>query len=436
VSRGRVEITENTLNARLSYERITGTDGKGTQYDGVQPKATNDGQIVASYRIQSHFDIKRDYNPQTGEQLNIVEENTTDRPWYQREYFRVDWSQNLVTDSYDYDTLSLVGVIGGVKSEPFAYTVLDPASPDAPHFVPADGYFDVTNKVYATPQMLDLSAFGESGTLPACLLQGAYVSGGTYPWANCNPTELTIRESYRKVVDTDYEPTNHDGVRFQTLGAFNTDYRRGYARNYGLIDQEWTRFLARYNIWQQSHYYADPSNADPAKRGPIACATKVTTEEATGDPEADPNRDTDGNGTADECEGAGAGARCDVYTQKCTLPYRERQTRTIPWYVAGDTTLFDPTNWATLEWDLALKTAVQTSRLTECRAAGGSDCDHSFPMWRGQQDDTDEAVRIARDVDVCRRTKGWTSGACDDRRTRGSARGSSNKNARPAAKAK
>src|SRR6266404_6176103 len=31
VSRVRWEITEETLNARLSYERITGTDGKGNQ---------------------------------------------------------------------------------------------------------------------------------------------------------------------------------------------------------------------------------------------------------------------------------------------------------------------------------------------------------------------------------------------------------------------
>ena len=51
------------------------------------------------FNITSHFDISRDYNPQTGEELNIIVENTTDRPWYQREYFRVDWSKNLVTDA-------------------------------------------------------------------------------------------------------------------------------------------------------------------------------------------------------------------------------------------------------------------------------------------------------------------------------------------------
>src|SRR5215467_10837889 len=43
LSRIRWEITEDTLNARLSYERITGTDDKGNQYSGVAPKASNDG---------------------------------------------------------------------------------------------------------------------------------------------------------------------------------------------------------------------------------------------------------------------------------------------------------------------------------------------------------------------------------------------------------
>src|SRR5450755_4405376 len=55
MSRIRWEITENTLNARLSYERIAGTDDKGNQYSGVQLNASNDGQIIASYTIESQF---------------------------------------------------------------------------------------------------------------------------------------------------------------------------------------------------------------------------------------------------------------------------------------------------------------------------------------------------------------------------------------------
>ncbi len=59
---------------RLAYERVKDTDGEGIG------NATNDGMVVASYPITSHFDIRRQYNPSTGGQLNVIEENTQDRP--------------------------------------------------------------------------------------------------------------------------------------------------------------------------------------------------------------------------------------------------------------------------------------------------------------------------------------------------------------------
>ena len=58
-----------------------------------------EGAVVAAFAIASHFDIRRAYNPQTGEEMNVIEENTVDRPWHLRDYFRVDWSSNLVTDA-------------------------------------------------------------------------------------------------------------------------------------------------------------------------------------------------------------------------------------------------------------------------------------------------------------------------------------------------
>src|SRR3954471_12927637 len=123
ISRIRWEITEKYLNARLSYERISTSDGKGNQVDGLVKKKVNDGQIVASYSITSHFDIRRSYNPTTGEEQNVIEENTTDRPWYQRAYMHVDWSTNMATDAYDFDVLSVLGIYGAVTYEPLAYTV-------------------------------------------------------------------------------------------------------------------------------------------------------------------------------------------------------------------------------------------------------------------------------------------------------------------------
>lgn len=414
VSRIKWEVTENQLNARLSYERIQGTDGKGNTYAGLTKKSSNDGQIVASYVISSHFDIRRDYNQTTGEESNVVVENTSDRPWNECEYMRVDWSRNLATDAYDFDTLSALGLGGGITYEPLAYYVNDPASPDAPQFDPDSGYFDITTKAFAAPAMIDLSSLGWGiDKFPSCKLPGDF-SGGSEPYGNCNPIEITLRHSFKKVVDKDYEPSDIDGVRFSAFGIFNFDYRYGYDRNYGILDNQWRRFAARYNLWERSHVYADPA----AMTGPIACATKDTTEAPTGSAASDPNRDQDQDGTADECVDAGPGSQCDVFNQKCTLPYAERTPVTIPWYIGGDTSkdLFEATNWATEEWDLAMKTAIQTARLVECRRTGGdaADCKSRFPMWTGQQDDIDEAVAFSRDLNTCRREKGWDAKECDD----------------------
>jgi hypothetical protein len=416
ISRIKWEVTEGFLNARLAYERIKDSDGKGTEYNGTKKKTSNDGQIVASYRIQSHFDIRRSYNPQTGEESNVIEENQSDRSWNEREYFRVDWSQNFATDAYDYDTLSMLGLFGSIQYEPLSYTVLDPADENAPHFDPEQGYFDVTNKAFAKPALLDLSSLGWGiDTFPACMLPGEF-AGGTDPYGNCNPVEITIRQSFKRVVDKDYEPMDVDGYRFQALGNFTTEYK-GYERNYGMLDNRWFRFADRYNIWERSHFYGSPAEM----KDDVQCDTQAKTAEMTGDPAADPNRDSDKNGTVDECEEVTAksgfgGSKCDVFKGKCTLPYRARKSVTIPWYLAGNTDeeLFEATDWAVQEWDLSFKATINSTRYAECMKTGGTvdQCAKDYPMWSGQQDDIDDASEITRDLYACYRTQGWGNAGC------------------------
>jgi hypothetical protein len=428
VSRIKWEITEEYLNGRLAYERINDTDSKGNPIDGLSGarKTTNDGQIVCSFRISSHFDIKRSYNPTTGEPLNVIEENQSDRPWYDREYFRVDWGANHATDAYQFDTLSLIGVYGSVDYEPLGYYVADPNDPDAPHFATEEGYFDITTKAFAKPKQIDLSSLGWGiDRFPACMLPGEF-AGGTQPYGNCNPVELTLRHSFRQVVDNDFEPALSDGLRFQAFGHWAvSNVRMGYERNYGMVDDKWLRLISRYNIWERSHYYADPV----AMTGEIPCATHDTTVVPTGDPNADANRDVlpkdgrgpgqDGNGTADECEEVTArtqlaGSQCDIVKGRCTLPYVARTTKTIPWYVTGnvDEDLFEASLWGTQEWDLSIKAAVQTARLVECRKTA-TDCDSFFPMFQGQMDDYKDAVDVAREHEMCQRSKGWDNPECE-----------------------
>lgn len=340
------EITEEKLIARLAYERIEGATGNGID-------ETNTGQIAAAFAIQKHFDVRRDYNPQTGEDLNVVVENESDRPWYEREFMRVDWSQNLITTGYELDTLAAMKIFADepLVYEPVAYSVKDPSDPDAPVFEAKTGYFDITNKVYVQPQILD-TPFGK---FPACFFSPDVLSGGA-PIADCNPVEVKIRLSFRKVEDRDYQPVDWDGTRMDMFGMFTTAERRGYQRNYGIVDDRWYRFASRHNIWQESHARLNGEL--------VACNTEETTP-----PGADPDRDTPTiTGTADECDAVGGGSRCDKFVHACTMPYSERKIRTTPFYYGPDS---DPTLWesvrdAVSQWDVALRHTVLTSRYTEC----------------------------------------------------------------------
>jgi hypothetical protein len=395
-------IQEDLLIGRLTYERVADSDGKGAG------KHTDDGIIVVAYPITSHFDIRRDYNRATGEESNVIVENQSDRPWFQREYFRVDWSRNLNVDSYEFDTLSQMGIYGGIQYESLNYFVSDPYHEDAPHFDVETGYFDVTNKAFATPQLIDLSSLGWGlDKFPACWLDPDF-SGGSAPSGNCNPVEITIRQSFRRVVDKDYEPAEWDGHRFKAYGAFYED-RYGFARNYGMSDTKWHRFITRYNIWERSHHYTDPVTMT----GETECYTPTTTPDGM-----DPHRDVDGDGTEDECAAVGRGSRCDVFKQRCTLPYRDRKPVAQAWYYTNnsDMTFFEGTEWATHEWDVALRSAVQTALYSECVRTSLTDatgtplteegrrekCAYEHPVMFGQMEVIQDAIAVAREVDDCR----------------------------------
>ncbi len=408
LSRVKFVIQEKQLIARLTYERIKNSDGKGVG------RASKDGIIVAVYPIESHFDIKRSYNPTTGEELNVLEENSSDRPWYEREYMRVDWSKNLNTDSYDFDTLSQMGIYGGISYEPLAYYINDPSDENAPHFAENDGYLDVTNKAFAVPGTIDLAYLGWGiDRFPSCMLPPE-IGGGTAPTGNCNPVELTIRQAFRKIQDHDVEPEEWDGYKFQAFGAFTAD-RYGYTRNYGMTDSDWHRMIARHSIWQRSHYYDDPA----AMTGAVECYKPDTTKYGE-----DPHRDVMGkgnsvnklpDGTEDECQAVNSktdangnalhrGSRCDTFTQKCTLPFRDRETKTLAWYytTGSNPDYFEGSRWAVLEWDVALRSAVVTARYAECMRAGDPSCSTQYPVLTGQMDDDADAVALTREVEDCR----------------------------------
>jgi hypothetical protein len=425
LARIKWEISEDVLLARRTYEHIEDVDGRGA-------RTTNDGLVVAAFAIDSHFDIKRGYNPSTGEELNVIEENTTDSPWYERKFMRVDWSQNLISSSLDWDPLAFDSMLGpNYEVEPLAYYVEDPNHPDAPVFDAEAGYFDITNKVFVTPATLTV----EGITLPTCFWYGAWVEGGDYETGVCESTELKIRMSFLRVPQagepgySDYLPQHYDGARMSAFGAFYVE-RKGYDAQYGVIDNRWYRFLQRFNIWERS-------STD------VVCATQETY--ASG---LDPNRDDDHDGTDDECQDAGAGSMCNVFRQRCTMPFARRQPRPVVWHYhmgSDDELLFEFTERAVQEWDVALRLAVQAARYVECvrtrtrsvrgiRAVGGAyledpaaqanlplvraSCKTAYPIaghaeGRGQVDGAE--LESVRDVLRCWDRHGREARACQPR---------------------
>lgn len=388
VDRIRWEITENLLLARRSYAQNPGADDKGD-------KGHPDGTLVAAYPIASHFDIRREYNPSTGEELNVVSENTSDRPWYERKFMRVDWSINVVETPLWYDMFA-GKALGNLEITPLAYYVNDASHPDAPHFVPEEGYFDVTSKFWVEPeQILD----GSGSAVPMCWLASLYTGSAT---DNCDPQEAVVRSSYWKVEnvdpDEDFEPFENTLATLDIIGnpgglgdsgtvGIVTPPRVEWDPQYAYTDAGFRKLMHHHNIWQQSHLtIGSCSKHSDCDRGvclPSGMCSVACNYEA--------RRDSNGNGTDDQCENddtgydGSEGSQCSV-ANRCTIPYRDREIQPVGFWMNKETpeALTDEvdkngnfvargaTEDLVYSWNQLLEHSVAKAREVECRRTGGS----------------------------------------------------------------
>ncbi len=384
VDRVRWEVTEDLLIARKAYQIADGQDNKGVpqsdplnlaQKDKGFTKTPN-GTIVAAYKIEKHFDIRKSYNAATGEEQNVIEENDADRPWHQREYMRVDWSKNLVgQENPMWDEMFTGKAFGKFDILPSSYAVTDPTSDDAVHFENSKGYLDITNRYTLTPAMSD-SPFGDvSGKVPTCMAVGIYTGSSTY---ECDPQQATVRSSFLKIdQDNDFEPLENTKATLDIVGnpggignsnsvGVVSAGRQAYDPQYGFTDQLFHRFAYIHNVWKKSHQQ-------------VAC---------------DSNEDANGDGTADQCSSdithyAGkSGSQCDVIVKKCTIPVRDRELKTIGYWLnkeapdalqdqvgpdgkpTGPRGTFEDLFYS---WNQLMKVAIATSREVECRRTGDGD---------------------------------------------------------------
>lgn len=187
----RWDITENMLIAYRSYEFVPYAEGltdEGRDFFGSP---------IAAYTIQSHFDIQRDYNRTTGVDSNVLVENTTDRPWYERQYLRVDWSTNRVgspttfwTGFTNYpDAFFSAAALAGYYTQGHEETNIY-----RPTFT--ENYFDVTNQYAVKPSEYYCAVMLLFNSVP-----------------RCGAANVKVRVSFRKVdANDDYEPLYYPDV--------------------------------------------------------------------------------------------------------------------------------------------------------------------------------------------------------------------------------
>ncbi len=346
------EIQEEFLIARRTYEAIAGSEPQG-----INGTTDAQGAAVAAYRIDSHFDIRRQYNPVTGEELNVIVENTTDRPWFDREYMRVDWSENVISDP---NFMMLARYFNGLQAEAVAWDVdiNDPTNPNRPRFERVDpedegsalGYMEITNKMFVRP--VETEVWGMR--LPSCML-AQWFSG--YP-EDCTSNEITVRHSFLRVdEDRDYAPLAYSGDRMDRFGYFITE-RPGYDPAYGLIEPARYRFANRHNLWAQSHRRAADGEL-------MRCTVNADCDDGRGSVcDLDLGRANRWADDAGHIQGA------------CTIAYRDREVRPVVYHVSENlpADLLPEMDLTQSEWNRAFVETVASLRENECRDHGGADC--------------------------------------------------------------
>lgn len=245
IERIRWRIEEDMLWGYRDWEYVPGSETQG--YEGSDYY----GSPVVAYAIKEHFDIRRSYNAQTGEETNVTEKNT-ERNWNERKYMVVDWAQNLAP-TYGLINWTFGIPISDVTSSAYYVQEHELDNPDRARI--GEDYIDVVGKYQVWPDFL------------GCWYQ-------YYEAVDCGPGEIHVRQSFLKVDPAnDYQTmpfpdavdqVDDDGnyVRdangkikripiFERFGDYRLD-RLTYNQDYGRTDSGVERRVNRFDIWQKS----------------------------------------------------------------------------------------------------------------------------------------------------------------------------------------
>jgi hypothetical protein len=242
------EIQQQYLVGYRAYERVPGSDsdadhgqnsGGGAQavapgYGSGRDPSLFKGNPIVAYPILDQVDVIRDYNPRTGEQTNVIREDTVDRPWHERAYIRVDWSRNLVAN------FEFISTARSIEPTNSGYVEENEGGPDAfLKHTDEQGdvdYFDFTERLFVEP------------TDNGCLLSWNYRLG------DCTGDEVKVRTSFLRVDEereADYVPMAYDDQRQGEFGYFRIE-RPTYDRRRGVTWSGAQQLVTRFDLWRNS----------------------------------------------------------------------------------------------------------------------------------------------------------------------------------------
>jgi hypothetical protein len=238
------DIQEQFLFAYRSYAFQEGGDGHVRPGTGAYTD-----NPVAAYRIISHFDVQRAYNAATGEQTNVIVENMSDRPWYEREYMRIDWGNNLISD-FQFGAAA-------VRQQPVTFfNGEDPTHPTKDQAVISDNYIDVVQNITAQPELNQLYTQYFGFPILECWLYSNIHQ-------DCLGAQIKVRSSFMRAPEVnDYQTLDFDDVRFAKFGYFRAE-RYGYNPEYGVVEPAVARMANRFSIWTDAESCYDPTAAKP-----------------------------------------------------------------------------------------------------------------------------------------------------------------------------
>jgi len=275
------------------------------------------GEPVAIFEIISHFDVIRKYNAQTGEQSNVIVEDEDDNYWYEREYIRVNWGANKLTD---------LMFMSGTSASSVDYYVQEYEEDNPDAFELTDTSLNFVSKMFLEPDSPD-----------SCSIYMVAPS-------DCVGVVAKVRHSFRKVdPNNDYVPLYYGPDKWMGKFGFFLTERYGYNEDHGLLYSNRVSYIQRWNIWDNSRN-VEPLVDDEGNQ--VACMADM------------------------DCEGlhegqvhcwldAGwfSGGHCVTWDP---LPLHEREPRPIKYWISSNwPEELKASNYETAEqWNVAFKESV------------------------------------------------------------------------------